>query len=1018
MKFMIKRCFAVLLCICLIASGVTAMAAEDTQLLINGDFEAVTAEGMPEGWEMPVGEIGKTVKIENADKDHKNVLRIYGDKTSCYITQEADVIKEITYRLSLDVKRVENRGGEIRIEYFAEDGSRIDGKAVVKSLGDLTAGRWENVFVDFTPPGKAVRMQVMLRLSGGGEYLFDNALLQDAAAVEPAEPVNPGGFQEDGSWIPKAVQGTKNLIQNSGFEELNSTEDFPEGLRTQYPTMVKLNSNPDFVYNGDYSMRIACNDTTLPWARFTITEGVVPGAECTFSAWIYSPTKATLIGMKTEYYITNYDHVVATGSGGNLNLVKEITAADGWTKMTWTEQIPDKTDQLWFYIRLCGQGEVYFDDVSYTLTKGPEAITTYMVDNCFYYSDWEGAGNVTLSSNTDFYPEFIGCPVEFSILDGKNVVYEGTVPMGENGDAVFEYPLTLFEEDFREYVVRGELYDKEGRLVARKDETVYRVPRPEYITKEGFYEIDGKRFDPVYVYHADLPSLDQLPEYGVNLIQGYAGDNWLNKCEELGLKLIIVLYRGGSSGQSAGHPDRIKQTIENVKKLKDHPTTFAYALMDEPTATAWPDLKKAYLEIRKIDQKHPILITMNHNFDTTGRFCDIVSMDSYPYGFSPFTVADYNTMKKAVDVVGERKPTYDLLQAFDYKNSYPTANEIRNMAYQAYWAGGNGIGYFSWDDPVKDENGQIIKLPDSRLGDAIKSFHQYEHQEVVDHFVYGDYPTFTEVRKEKYWYRAWVKDKTVSVVVLNKMEKEEVEAEIVLKSADGTVSLGDIDVSVTNGDDAEPFKAENGTFTVTLEPGQAVLYSVKTDADLSNITSSRFLDMYEHGWADKAVKALDEKDVLYTTGYNKYRPAENITRADFAYMLMRMLGITGGEAELFGDVKELAYYAPEIRAGRAAGLLNGIGDSIFGVDNEITRQDMMVMCVRALEYKGLLGDAEKADLAAFSDSGLVADYATDAVSKMVGSGLIRGNADGTMNPTGSATRAEAAVMLARLMETK
>ncbi len=1016
MKFMIKRCFAVLLLISLLSAGMVAMAAEDTQLLVNGDFEAVTAEGMPEGWEMPVGEIGKTVEIKNADKEHKNVLRIYGDKTSAYLTQDVKLGEIRKFILSLDVMRMEDNGGEVRVEFFSEDGARMDGKAAVKSLADVAAGKWETVSYSFNAPGKATSLSVMLRMSGGGEYRFDNILLQDADKVEPAEPVNPGGLQPDGTWIPKVIPNPKNLIKNGDLEEIEGNS--PAGWRTQYPDKVTLNTNEEFCYSGNHSVRIATQDTSLPWTRFTITEDVVPGAECTFSAWIYTPTKATLIGMKTEYYITNYDHVVGTGSGGNLNLVKEITAADGWTKMTWTERIPDKSDQLWFYIRLCGQGEVYFDDISYTLTKGPEAINTFMVDNCFYYSDWEGAGNVTLTCNTSFYPEFIGGPVEFSILDGEKVVYEGTVPMGENGEAFLEYPLTLLEEDFREYVVRGDLFDKDGNFIARGEDTIYRVPRPEYITKEGLYEIDGERFDPVYVYHADIPSLDRLPEYGVNLIQGYAADNWLEKCEELGLKQIIVLYSGGSSGQSAGHPDRIKQTIENVKKLKDHPTTFAYALMDEPTPTAWPDLKRAYLEIRKIDQKHPVFITMNHNFDTTGRFCDIISMDSYPYGFSPFTVADYNTMTKAVDIVGERKPTYDLLQAFDYKNSYPTANEMRNMIYQAYWAGGKGIGFFAWDDGFKDENGNLVKLPDRRVGEPIRTFLQLEHREVVDHFVYGDYPTFTEVREEKYWYRAWVKDKTVSVVVLNKMEKEEVEAEIVLKSADGTVSLGDIDVSVTNGDDAEPFKAENGTFTVTLEPGQAVLYSVKTDADLSNITSSRFLDMYEHGWADKAVKALDEKDVLYTTGYNKYRPAENITRADFAYMLMRTLGITGGETELFADVKELAYYAPEIRAGRAAGLLNGIGDNIFGAENEITRQDMMVMCVRALEYKGLLGDAENADLKAFSDSGLIADYALDAVSKMVGSGLIRGNADGTMNPKGFATRAEAAVMLARLMETK
>ena len=73
------------------------------------------------------------------------------------------------------------------------------------------------------------------------------------------------------------------------------------------------------------------------------------------------------------------------------------------------------------------------------------------------------------------------------------------------------------------------------------------------------------------------------------------------------------------------------------------------------------------------------------------------------------------------------------------------------------------------------------------------------------------------------------------------------------------------------------------------------------------------------------------------------------------------------------------------------------------------------MCVRALEYVGKLQDVSAADLAKFTDGAAVADYAVNAVGKMVESGIVVGNADGTVNPLGNATRAEAAVMIARLM---
>ena len=51
----------------------------------------------------------------------------------------------------------------------------------------------------------------------------------------------------------------------------------------------------------------------------------------------------------------------------------------------------------------------------------------------------------------------------------------------------------------------------------------------------------------------------------------------------------------------------------------------------------------------------------------------------------------------------------------------------------------------------------------------------------------------------------------------------------------------------------------------------------------------------------------------------------------------------------------------------------------------------------------------------FSDSGLVADYALAHVKAMISSGLIKGNADGTLNPTGNTTRAEAAVIMDRIL---
>ena len=69
---------------------------------------------------------------------------------------------------------------------------------------------------------------------------------------------------------------------------------------------------------------------------------------------------------------------------------------------------------------------------------------------------------------------------------------------------------------------------------------------------------------------------------------------------------------------------------------------------------------------------------------------------------------------------------------------------------------------------------------------------------------------------------------------------------------------------------------------------------------------------------------------------------------------------------------------------------------------------------RKLLVLGLLSGT--VDLSTFSDGGMIADYAEPHVSAMVAEGLIKGNADGTINPLGNTTRAEAAVIMNRILE--
>ena len=148
---------------------------------------------------------------------------------------------------------------------------------------------------------------------------------------------------------------------------------------------------------------------------------------------------------------------------------------------------------------------------------------------------------------------------------------------------------------------------------------------------------------------------------------------------------------------------------------------------------------------------------------------------------------------------------------------------------------------------------------------------------------------------------------------------------------------------------------------------------------------------------------------------SSFAPGRSITRADFAMFLVNTLGLTSDSTENFADVAGNEYFAKALATGKALGVLKGVGDNAFNPYAEITRQDMMVICARGLRLAGKLGTAGTAEnVAAFSDAASIADYAVEDVAAMVRENIIKGNADGTINPLGNTTRAEAAVIMDRI----
>ncbi|RUT35613.1 hypothetical protein EJP77_00910 [Paenibacillus zeisoli] len=178
----------------------------------------------------------------------------------------------------------------------------------------------------------------------------------------------------------------------------------------------------------------------------------------------------------------------------------------------------------------------------------------------------------------------------------------------------------------------------------------------------------------------------------------------------------------------------------------------------------------------------------------------------------------------------------------------------------------------------------------------------------------------------------------------------------------------------------------------------------------------QFSDLAVLPWAQGSVESMAAKGILMGNGHGQFEPGKAVTRAEFLQMLMKAMDLKAeGKAGGFTDVKASAWYYQVVSEAQLLGIVKGKKDGSFGANEAITRQDMAVLLVQALQLtKDKL--VSHPVTGTFKDVALISDYATEAVTYGQRTQIIKGMGNGTFEPHGTATRAEAAVLLNRVME--
>jgi hypothetical protein len=149
------------------------------------------------------------------------------------------------------------------------------------------------------------------------------------------------------------------------------------------------------------------------------------------------------------------------------------------------------------------------------------------------------------------------------------------------------------------------------------------------------------------------------------------------------------------------------------------------------------------------------------------------------------------------------------------------------------------------------------------------------------------------------------------------------------------------------------------------------------------------------------------------TEESRFNPDVTVTRAEFVKMLMLTLNLkVERTSSSFTDVKADAWYADYIGSAQALGIVEGKPDGSFGIHDPISRQDISVMTYRAAQLAGTHFEGGEVN---FTDGNLISEYAKAAVSAMQKAEILTGFTDGSFAPRAQATRAQAAVMIYKLL---
>ncbi|MCR8635557.1 S-layer homology domain-containing protein [Paenibacillus radicis (ex Xue et al. 2023)] len=203
-----------------------------------------------------------------------------------------------------------------------------------------------------------------------------------------------------------------------------------------------------------------------------------------------------------------------------------------------------------------------------------------------------------------------------------------------------------------------------------------------------------------------------------------------------------------------------------------------------------------------------------------------------------------------------------------------------------------------------------------------------------------------------------------------------------------------------------PTASPESTATTPVSP------SASTPDPAPTSQSPSLTDVKSH-WAGDVIAKAIERGIVAGYPDGSFKPEEPITRLQFAAMLVRALKLKAKEqAAVFADQSEIPEWASrEISAATQAGIIQGYEDHTLRPNRPINRAEMVTMLLRAFQQ-----NVGTSNAAAFSDGNEIPQWSLPFISQAMALGVVQGRENNRFEPSHLATRAEAVIVLIRMIE--